>query len=35
MSIEADGTWKEKTANAGIEGMKAARSIALISYRQL
>lgn len=33
MSIEADGTWKEKKPDAGIEGMKAARSIALISYR--
>ncbi len=33
MSIEADKTWKEKNANAGMEGMKAARSIALISYR--
>lgn len=33
MSIEADSTWKEKNSRAGIEGMKAARSIALISYR--
>jgi len=33
MSIEADGTWKEKNAKAGVEGMKAARSIALLSYR--
>ena len=33
MSIEADGTWKEKNPRAGMEGMKAARSIALISYR--
>jgi homoserine O-acetyltransferase/O-succinyltransferase len=33
MSIEADRTWKEKNSNAGMEGMKAARSIALISYR--
>jgi len=33
MSIEADGTWKEKNPDAGMEGMKAARSIALISYR--
>lgn len=33
MSIEADGTWKEKKPEAGMEGMKAARSIALISYR--
>jgi len=33
MSIEADCTWKEKNENAGIKGMKAARSIALLSYR--
>jgi homoserine O-acetyltransferase len=33
MSIEADGSWKEKKPEAGMEGMKAARSIALISYR--
>ena len=33
MCIEADNTWKENNPQAGIEGMKAARSIALISYR--
>jgi len=33
MSIEADGTWKEKNPLAGIKGMKAARATALISYR--
>jgi homoserine O-acetyltransferase len=33
MSIEADETWKEKKSDAGIKGMKAARSIALLSYR--
>lgn len=33
MSIEADITWKEKRPDAGIGGMKVARSIALISYR--
>ena len=33
MCIEADNTWKEKNPKAGMEGMKAARSIALISYR--
>jgi len=33
MSIEADATWKEKNPLAGIEGMKAARAMALISYR--
>ena len=31
--IEADKTWKEKNEHAGINGMKAARSIALLSYR--
>jgi homoserine O-acetyltransferase len=33
MCIEADETWLQKDAKAGIEGMKAARSVALISYR--
>lgn len=33
IAIEADPSWKEKKADAGINGMKAARSIALISYR--
>jgi homoserine O-acetyltransferase len=33
LCIEADATWKGKNANAGIEGMKVARSVALISYR--
>lgn len=33
MAIEADKTWMEKNDKAGIEGMKAARSVALISYR--
>ena len=33
MCIEADSTWKENNPRAGMEGMKAARSIALISYR--
>ncbi|MEO8567497.1 MAG: homoserine O-acetyltransferase [Ginsengibacter sp.] len=33
MSIEATESWKEKYPGAGIEGMKVARSIALISYR--
>lgn len=31
--IETDETWKEKKPAAGINGMKAARSIALLSYR--
>ena len=33
MCIEADPTWQEDDANAGKEGLKVARSIALISYR--
>lgn len=33
MCIEADATWKGKNKIAGMEGMKAARSIALLSYR--
>ena len=33
LAIETDPTWKEKNGSAGIEGMKTARSIALISYR--
>jgi homoserine O-acetyltransferase len=31
--IESDPTWPNKKENAGIEGMKVARSVALISYR--
>ena len=31
--IEADITWQNKHAKAGIEGMKVARSFALLSYR--
>ena len=33
MCIEGDASWQNKTETAGIEGMKVARSIALISYR--
>ncbi len=33
MAIAADPTWAERTPRAGMEGMKVARSIALISYR--
>jgi len=33
ISIETDSTWKEKNEQAGINGMKAARAIALLSYR--
>ena len=31
--IETDTTWKEKNETAGLNGMKAARGIALLSYR--
>jgi len=33
MCIEYDHTWKEEHPEAGLQGMKTARSIALISYR--
>ncbi len=33
MAIENDPTWLQKDENAGKEGMKVARSIALLSYR--
>ena len=33
LSIKCDASWKEKNDTAGIEGMKVARGIALISYR--
>jgi len=33
LCIEADATWREKNVHAGIDGMKVARSVALISYR--
>ena len=33
LAIEADQTWKDNNEQAGINGMKAARSIALLSYR--
>jgi homoserine O-acetyltransferase/O-succinyltransferase len=33
MAIEADPSWKENDARAGIEGMKAARAMGMISYR--
>lgn len=32
-AIENDYTWNEKQVDAGLEGMKTARSIALLSYR--
>jgi homoserine O-acetyltransferase len=31
--IEQDSTWPEKTPAAGLEGMKTARAVALLSYR--
>lgn len=31
--IENDATWKSKDVDAGLEGMKIARSMALLSYR--
>jgi len=33
MAIECDPTWQEHRSDAGLEGMKTARSIALLSYR--
>ncbi len=33
MAIEADPSWKEHSHTAGLQGMKVARSIALLSYR--
>ena len=33
MAITADHSWKESHPKAGLEGMKAARAMALISYR--
>ena len=33
LAIEGDTSWKDKTPEAGIHGMKTARSIALLSYR--
>lgn len=33
MAISLDKTWGEKHERAGLEGMKAARTIALLSYR--
>jgi homoserine O-acetyltransferase len=33
MAIEADPTWKENHQRAGLDGLKAARAIGMISYR--
>lgn len=34
MAISADPTWKENDPRAGVDGLKAARAIGMISYRQ-
>lgn len=33
MAIEADPTWKEDGAEAGLQGLQTARAIAMLSYR--
>ncbi len=33
LAIEADATWKENDARAGMDGLKAARAMGMISYR--
>jgi homoserine O-acetyltransferase len=33
LAIEADGTWKEASADAGKKGLKAARAIGMLTYR--
>jgi homoserine O-acetyltransferase len=33
LAIEADASWKDPQANAGAKGLKAARAIGLLSYR--
>lgn len=33
LAIEADNTWKEPQPDAGIKGMKAARAIGMLTYR--
>ena len=33
MAIAADQTWKESNESAGLDGMKAARAVGLLSYR--
>ena len=33
LAIEADSTWRQDDARAGADGMKAARAMAMISYR--
>jgi homoserine O-acetyltransferase len=34
LAIEADPTWNESHERAGVEGLKAARAVAMLSYRQ-
>jgi homoserine O-acetyltransferase len=33
MAIEADATWKQNDHRAGVDGLKAARAIGMLSYR--
>jgi len=33
LAIEADPTWKDRNANAGAAGLKAARAIGMLTYR--
>jgi homoserine O-acetyltransferase len=33
LAIEADPTWKEMNLNAGAQGLKAARAIGMLTYR--
>ncbi|MEN9599267.1 MAG: hypothetical protein RL596_1586 [Bacteroidota bacterium] len=33
LAIEADGTWREDSVNAGAKGLKAARAIGMLTYR--
>ncbi|MEN9548692.1 MAG: hypothetical protein RIR12_1283 [Bacteroidota bacterium] len=33
LAIQADNTWKNKTADAGQQGLKAARAIGMLTYR--
>ena len=33
MAIEADGTWQNPSPNAGAKGLKAARAIGMLTYR--
>jgi homoserine O-acetyltransferase len=33
LSIEADSTWKEPKPNAGAKGLKAARAVGMLTYR--